>query len=89
MKEITLASGQMVRIEASSIQQAKQMTELVAAGHPMEATVKFCVDSMNRAGSSITIEEFESTFSIPEANELFERAVEVSALGLGEKKASD
>jgi hypothetical protein len=88
MKEVTLTTGRVVQIASTTIAQSKEMVEMVAAGHPMEATVKFCAEAMQRAGSAITIEEFESTFTIAEANELFDQAAEVSSMALGEKKAT-
>jgi len=88
--QVTLSTGRTVEIAPLTMGQLRRMTELVAAGRNLDATVNAAVDSMRNAadsGAPIDPAQFEESFTVPEANELFIRIAEVSGITLGEAKA--
>jgi hypothetical protein len=89
MKEVTLSTGQMVKIEPLTIKQVRNMDALVAAEKHIDATVGACVDAIHNAGGGITIDDFESSYFIPDVNELYRTVAEITGITLlGEAKAN-
>ena len=88
--EVTLSTGKTVQIAALTLGQIRRMTEAVDAGKTMDATVQACADALRNAdpsGAPVAPAWFEDNYTLPEANEIFAKVMEVSGLKAGEAAA--